>query len=66
MKQMTNSGIETGIHYKPIHSMSMYKSKYNLPITDEVGKNIVSIPIHPNLTEYDLDKIIISVNKFSK
>jgi dTDP-4-amino-4,6-dideoxygalactose transaminase len=66
MKQMSNSGIETGIHYKPIHSMSMYASKHNLPLTDEVGKKIVSLPIHPNLSEFNIDKIIKSVNQFSK
>ena len=66
MKNMEKSGIETGIHYKPIHAMSMYNSKHDLPITNYVGKKIVSIPIHPNLKESDIDKIIKSVNKFSQ
>ena len=65
IKKMTESGIETGIHYKPIHTMSMYKLKNNLPITDNVGDTIVSLPMHPNLTENDIDKIISSANKFS-
>mgnify|MGYP006143545935 CR=1 FL=1 len=61
---MKNMGIETGIHYNPIHTMSMYKSKTKLPITENVGKKIVSIPIHPNLSDNDVEKIINSVNKF--
>ena len=65
IKKMAESGIETGIHYKPIHTMSMYKSKNNLPITNNIGNTIVSLPIHPNLTENDIDKIVSSVNKFS-
>lgn len=65
IKKMTESGIETGIHYKPIHTMSMYKLKNNLPITNNVGDTIVSLPMHPNLTENDIDKIISSANKFS-
>ena len=65
IKKMTESGIETGIHYKPIHTMSMYKLKNNLPITNNVGDTIVSLPMHPNLTENDIDKIVSSVNKFS-
>ena len=62
---MAESGIEKGIHYKPIHTMSMYKLKNNLPITNNVGDTIVSLPMHPNLTENDIDKIISSANKFS-
>lgn len=65
IKKMAEAGIETGIHYKPIHTMSMYKLKNNLPITNNVGNTIVSLPMHPNLTENDIDKIISSTNKFS-
>jgi len=64
-KQMTNIGIETGIHYNPIHKMSMYKQNRKLPITENAGKNIVSIPLHPNLTEIELEFIIESINRFS-
>ena len=35
--------------------MSMYNSKFDLPVTNEAGKNIVSIPIHPNLTQQNID-----------
>ena len=65
MKKLFEKGIETGIHYKPIHQMTFYKNKIKLPITDTIGKEIVSIPIHPNLTEEDVDFIIKQVNNFS-
>jgi len=45
--------------------MTFYKNKIKLPITDTIGKEIVSIPIHPNLTEEDVDFIIKQVNNFS-
>lgn len=66
MKNMHDNGIETGIHYNPIHKMHMYRGKYGLPITEKVGKSIVSIPIHPNLSDADIDKIVTSVNRFVK
>lgn len=65
MKKMKEKNVETGIHYKPIHTMSFYKDKLNLTITENVGKQIVSIPIHPNLSENEVDEIIQLVNKFS-
>ena len=61
-KKLLETGIETGIHYKPIHSFSYYKSKIKLPITEEVGKEIVSLPTHPNLTESDVEKIVKTIN----
>jgi len=62
-KQMKEFGIETGIHYKPIHQMTFYKHNDKLPVTEKIGNQIVSIPIHPNLSENDVEKIIQSVNK---
>ena len=66
MKKMQEKGIETGIHYKPIHQMSLYKTKLHLPITEKIGSEIVSIPIHANLDNSDMDKIITNVNRFAK
>jgi len=65
MKNLNDVGIETGIHYRPIHKMSYYKSKIKLPITEKAGSEIVTIPIHPNLTENNIEKIIKYVNRFS-
>lgn len=65
MRNMLESGIETGIHYRPIHTMTMYRQKKHLPVTELAGNQIVSIPIHPNLTDSEVDKIIFSINRFS-
>jgi dTDP-4-amino-4,6-dideoxygalactose transaminase len=43
----------------------LYKSKIKLPITEKIGKEIVTLPTHPNIQEKDLEKIIKMVNKFS-
>ena len=64
-KQLQKEGIETGTHYKPVHHMSYYKNKNHLPVTEKISNQIVTLPIHPNLTDNQLSKIINSVNKFS-
>ena len=66
MKKMHENNIETGIHYLPIHKMKFYSSKLKLPITEEAAKKIVSLPIHPNLTDSQVNKIIKLTNRFSK
>ena len=63
-KKMNNIGIETGIHYRPVHTFSMYKTNRHLPITEKAGNEIVSIPMHPNLSDDEISKIINAVNKF--
>lgn len=65
MKKMKDENIETGIHYRPIHEMKLYSTETHLPNTEEVGRHIVSIPIHPNLTENDVNKIIKKINHFT-
>lgn len=67
IKYLNSRGIEVGTHYKPIHSMSAYIHKSNdanTPITDDLGKKIVTIPIHPNLSDENVSYIIESINSF--
>ena len=45
--------------------MSLYKKFVKLPITEKIGKEIVTIPIHPNLTNSQIDYIVKTVNRFS-
>ena len=65
-KDLYKNGIQTGTHYKPIHTFNLYRNKTKLPITEKIGREIVTLPIHPNLTNEELDKIITLSNKFSK
>ena len=62
IQHMKANGIETGTHYSPVHKMSLYKSKIILPNTEKISKEIVTLPIHPNLSKKDIDFIIKNVN----
>ena len=64
-KKLLEKGIETGTHYKPIHQMSLYKKSVKLPLTEKIANEIVTIPIHPNLTGSQIDYIVKTVNRFS-
>lgn len=62
-KKLAAEKIETGTHYSPIHEFSMYKKQsIKLPITEKIGKTIISLPTHPNLSDEDVDRIINSIN----
>lgn len=64
MKNMNRRGIETGVHYLPIHLMSFYDDKTQLPNTEKISQEIVTLPMHPNLTERDVDFVIKMANSF--
>ena len=64
MKNMMKSGIETGAHYPPVHLMTYYKKKTSLPNTEQVGKDVVTLPMHPNLTDEEVNFVIKKVNSF--
>ena len=61
-KLMNGFGIETGTHYKPVHSMTLFNQKNQLPNTELIGKEIVTIPTHPGLSQDDIDFVIKKIN----
>jgi len=64
MEKMMKSGIETGAHYPPVHLMTYYKKKTLLPNTEQVGKDVVTLPMHPNLTDEEINFVIKKANSF--
>jgi len=64
MKKMKSKNIETGIHYLPIHKMSFYNKKQKLTNTEKISQQIVSIPIHSNLSDSDVSRIIKTINSY--
>jgi dTDP-4-amino-4,6-dideoxygalactose transaminase len=59
-------GIEIGMHYRPVHTMTAYRSaKACTPVTEKAGKRIVTLPIHANLSDDDVSHVIQSINSFS-
>jgi len=58
-------GITTGVHYYPNHLFDMYKDYYRkLPITESVWKNLVTLPLYPDLEEEDFQLIIKTIRDF--
>ncbi len=55
---LISNNIECGIHYKPNHLLTKYKSSYSLPITEKIYEEILTLPCHTDLSE-DEQKIII-------
>ena len=48
IKQMNQNKIEVGIHYKPVHQMTLYRNKTKLPVTScrKHPKILMDFPVH--------------------
>jgi perosamine synthetase len=67
MKFLDEKGIATKIYFPPIHLQPYYKSlgfqKGLLPVTEEVHKQILSLPCYAKLTEGENEYILDSINE---
>ena len=52
-------GIQTGVHYQPNHVLSFYNfgGDISLPITEDLFNKLLSLPLHPDLDESNIDYI---------
>jgi len=60
------SGIHTGMHFKPLHTFTYWKKNHTspLPNTDQVFSEILSLPVHDALTEEEQRYVIDKVFEF--
>ena len=58
-QKMLEKGIQVGYHYQPNHWLSLYKDERHkpLPVTDSVFPELMTLPLHPDVSEDDVDYI---------
>lgn len=62
-------GIDTGIHYPtPIHRQPAWLAAYGetgpLPHAERLAGQMLSLPMHPDLTEMEIERVVESVRSF--
>lgn len=69
---LENAGIQAGVHYPvPVHEESGYQEFVSvdgdkLPQTESLGKRIISLPMHPALSDEEVDTVCTEVIGFFK
>lgn len=59
-------GIQATYHYPPLHRTTQFKTECVLPNTEEISQHLVNLPIHQNLTDENLDKIVLAIADMKK
>ena len=61
IEKMSELGIATNVHYKPLPMMTAYKNLgwdiKDFPNTYSYYENLVSLPLHTKLTDKDTDRV---------
>jgi perosamine synthetase len=62
---LKDKGIETGIHYPvPVHRQPCLMSDVRLPITEQYVDEILSLPMHPQLSDEEVEYVASEVRNF--
>jgi dTDP-4-amino-4,6-dideoxygalactose transaminase len=66
MDHLKSKGIQTSIHYPPIHQFTAYQAnqrtrKLSLPATEEVATREITLPLFPVLKEEDIQSIVCAI-----
>ena len=68
IKHLKKAEVDTAVHYIPNHYHSYFKKFFHssLPVTESVGKEIVTIPLFVELSQNQLSHIINSILEFDR
>lgn len=63
---LREENIECSVHYIPLHLFEFYQKKYgynvgDFPNAEEVFEGVVSLPLHPGLTDSDVSVVINAI-----
>ena len=61
MDHLRRDGIQTSIHYPPVHKFSYYQERFpgnSLPNTEQFCARELTLPLHPGLTESDVERVV--------
>lgn len=56
-----------GVYYPiPNHRLAPFQTSDELPVTEVSAASVLSLPVHPSLSQDDLDRIVTAVNAIAK
>ena len=60
-------GVGSGVYYPvPNHRLPAYASGLDLPVTETVARQCLSLPVHPGLSDAQVDDVIAAVNAVAR
>jgi perosamine synthetase len=70
-RQLSQRGIGTAVHYRPVHLHPAYRKKLGTgpglcPVAEEVSQQILSLPIHSAMTDEQLERVLSTLGELCR
>lgn len=71
MSALTAAGIQTTVHYPPVHLFSLYRERFGyqggeFPLTESICRREVTLPLYPTMGMDSVEYIVTEIKKFFK
>ena len=61
-KAMAEAGVQTSLHYPPVHGFSIYEREgVSLPVTEEYALRAITLPLFPQMTMEQLEIVVVEL-----
>jgi len=69
MAYLGEHGVASRVHFYPVHLTKFYRDKFGhkpgeLPTTEKVSKQIITLPMYPDLNKEDINYIVSQISAF--
>lgn len=66
--KLREAGVPTSVHYpSPLHHQPVYahlRERYQLPIAEKSARHVISLPIYPDLSDANMNRVIDAVRNY--
>jgi dTDP-4-amino-4,6-dideoxygalactose transaminase len=52
------AGVQTSVHYQPVHGFKVFQPQEPLPITEDYARREVTLPLYPGMADSDVDRVL--------
>jgi len=65
INHLEDRGIGAGVYYPtPIHEQPAYDVDHSAPVAEQAANEVLSLPVHPQLSESDIEDIVAAIAGF--
>lgn len=65
-QSLLQQGIYTTVRFHPLHMTQLYGDGVKLPVSERLAEVALNLPLHPRLSDHDLERVIDALRRFKK
>ena len=64
LRAVEDAGVAAAVYYPtPVHRLPAYRTGDDLPETERAAREVMSLPVHPRLSDAEVDRVVDVVNE---